>query len=1312
MITEEIKQRIKESVHIEEVIGEYITLKKNGVNYVGVCPFHNEKTPSFIVSPSKGMYKCFGCGAGGDAIKFIQEHEHVTFPEAVKYLAKRCGIEIQDTPITEEERKAMAERESMLNVNNSVHAIFVNNLYSHPGAVKFLQERNINQETINEFRLGYAPEGNNISLLAASGKINGYYAEKLSLIKKNERGEKYDTFRNRIIYPFLSVSGNIIGFTGRKIDWKKGDNAAKFLNSDESPLFKKDKALFGLYQAKKYIVQHDRVYWVEGQHDVLSMFQNGVKNTVCGSGTAFNSNHVREVMRFTKNITFIFDGDAAGLNATVKAIKTALEEGANIRIVQLPEGEDPDTFAHKNGENLLIKLSLMEQSFIDFILKIRENDLKDEFKKEIVVDEFAQMIALVESEITRKELVKSVSEKLDIETKLFHLKVKSLIKTHEKTWKNGLNGIEEAKEIIKNNEEAKLFLTFKEKYFIENVESEAIVYARGTISKSAIQMFRANFSEIHIHYFDNNFEFGETEHENLLTLKEIFRTGMDIKIENEDGQFSGFLDYYINGYSVYLNSNLFPEKERALIIGRCAEILSFADATVRTVTMKTYAKKLNLTQADMKAVVQPYLEKKKDKTILEKRNLDTEGDLLDFDLEKIPDYVNEDEVLKKTYIREGFYPLVNKSGKRVAYMFRNEKGGGHTCISDFYMEPLLHIYNRDSEANKRVIRLNHIHGESQYVEWKSSIFAALGKVNEKLIDEGGFNFEGNMYQFKRIWKTMSYQFKRCTEMKIFGQQPEDFWAFSNAIVYDETNGNGDTETKIEYADNLGIMAFKDKYYYSPSQSEIYNQEREEDDQFKMERYFVYKEPIQSMLINFDEWAKRMNAVYSVNDNGKWAILMCVLSCFRDYIFSQRRFFTTLFFIGPTGSGKTQIAESMRSLFMAPEAPVFNLNFGSDASFFIVLESYRNVISIMEEYNDSTISPTKFQGLKAAVFDGEGKTKVKDIASKSLDRSKINAVPVILGQEAPQQDDGSLSNRCILCEVPYKPKGDWTEEETAEFEELKRHEQAGLCNVLLEILSLRKIVKKHFNPIFTEEVKAIKTAISLDVTNTEGLTRIVNSIALITSICRLIEEHTPLKLPFTYTEFFRLATEKVLKQVEMISTNNKLANYFAAIGYLINQGRIKIGKELKVVVPKDGTITVKTNANKIEERSLPTPETKVLYIDFGAIYPLYQSTVRDALTKASLQSYFNSNKAFLGLCKSTLFKWYEEVNAPMRQDIDEEDRPRIFPSHELRQVTKNTSAYMFNYDILKELMDIDFEMTGSEQEDKNMQEKEKEYTVPF
>jgi hypothetical protein len=813
-----------------------------------------------------------------------------------------------------------------------------------------------------------------------------------------------------------------------------------------------------------------------------------------------------------------------------------------------------------------------------------------------------------------------------------------------------------------------------------------VIYVHDIPAKAQIQQLRAKINSFKLEPSET-LKIGKKESKEILILKDLIKEGFNIMAINNDNDELSFIDLYIQLHSEFRTNPDFQGVDIPVILERCAEMISYAEPTRRSANMKQYQKHLGLeTHKALTEILKPFLAKRKDRSMLETQRLDAEADLFNFDPENVPDYVLEDEVMSKIYRQSGFYPLLNINKQPVAYMFKNQNGGGHTCVSDFYMIPLLHVYSKDSQANKRVIQLNHLFlKKTKYVEWQSSIFANLGKINERLIDEGAFNFDGNLQQFRKIWKSMSYNFTYCRELRVFGQQPEEFFAFSNAIFHEV-----DGQYIIEQMNDLGVVTHNKENYYAPAFSKIYASERMENDPYEQDRYLIYKEIPEKDSISFNEWASLMNEVYKVNDNGKWAILFPILCAFRDYIYMHRKYFTSLFFIGPTGSGKTQIAESIRNLFMDANTPSFNLNTGTDAAFFMILERLRNIIVVMEEYNDNTISPVKFQGLKSATLDGEGKIKVKDIANKTMDSSKINAIPLILGQEAAQQDDGALSNRCIICDVPMKPKGEYTEEETKLYEQLKYHERTGLCNVFSEILKLRTLIKKHFLEILPEETKKLKEEVKINVVNTEGLNRILNSVALLTSICRFIEKYSlQFKLPFTYDEFFLIACQKVLKQMEMISSSNKLSTYFNTISFLINQGTLKIGRELKVVQP--GHVTRLLSGRKMEEINLQPADTKVLYLNFEEIYNLYQKSVgeKESFSRASLKSYFESNQAYIGFCKSTQFKWQVVKQVP-RSEPDNIGLSDNTMKQIITFETKNTSAYMFNYDKLKDLMNVDFE----------------------
>jgi hypothetical protein len=406
--------------------------------------------------------------------------------------------------------------------------------------------------------------------------------------------------------------------------------------------------------------------------------------------------------------------------------------------------------------------------------------------------------------------------------------------------------------------------------------------------------------------------------------------------------------------------------------------------------------------------------------------------------------------------------------------------------------------------------------------------------------------------------------------------------------------------------------------------------------------------------------------------------MAILSAFRSVIYPIDRLFTSLFFTGPTESGKTQIAISIRSLFMAPEAPLFNLNSGTDAAFFAMLERFRDIVIIFEEYNDWQISDVKFQGLKAAVYDGEGKTKRKDATSKDLDISKVNGVPILLGQERPERDDGSLGNRCVLKMVPKK--SDWSEDEVSLFQELKRREKKGLSNILIDILRIRQVVAEHFakqQRITFKELKSIFREKGITVEN-----RITNTVSLFTAMVKVLEVHAPhLELPFTFDEFFKLAQEQIIEQSEAIISTNRVSGFFESIEVLMLREKVLAGRDFKIELSGE-TIIVMMNSKETIDKPV-SKGTKLLFLRINNIHSHYQDLKRnEALKMGNLMTYIKDHPAYIGHVKSTRFEW-NEVH-------DSGDPMKDYASKKAFKASSNTSAVVFNYDVLKNSVNIDLE----------------------
>ena len=418
MIPKQTIDEIFEAVIIEDVVGEFVPLKKRGANFLGNCPFHNEKSPSFTVSPAKGIYKCFGCGKAGNSINFVMEHEHYSYPEALKFLARKYNIEVEEEELTDDQKEAADERESLYIVSNFAANYFKKQLHeSDEGkaiGLSYFLERGFREDIIDKFQLGYNPDawtaftdeaeksGHNLKYLDKSG---------LSIVKGEK---KFDRFKGRVIFPIHNLSGRVLGFGGRIL--KSNDKAAKYLNSPESDIYHKSKVLYGIYYAKKAISQEDICYLVEGYTDVISLHQSGVENVVSSSGTSLTEGQIRLIKRFTANITILFDGDAAGIKASFRGIDMILQEGMNVRVVLFPDGEDPDSYAKNHSTDELKEyITKNAQDFIRFKTSVLIKDVGDDpIKKAELVKDIVGSIAIIPDQIKRSVYTKECSSLLDI----------------------------------------------------------------------------------------------------------------------------------------------------------------------------------------------------------------------------------------------------------------------------------------------------------------------------------------------------------------------------------------------------------------------------------------------------------------------------------------------------------------------------------------------------------------------------------------------------------------------------------------------------------------------------------------------------------------------------------------------------------------------------------------------------------------------------------------------------------------------------------------------------------------------------------
>ena len=1277
--------KILDAANIVEVIGESVNLRKSGSNYFGCCPFHDEKTASMCVSPAKRIFKCFGCGEHGNVIWFVHKNEGISYPEAAMMLAKKYKVDIKVEEKTPEEQAREHEREEVMIVLEAAQKW----MQEHIGAEadKYIASRGMNDWARREFRVGAS--GSYRQMLDDMSKL--YKPEimrKAGLVYLRDNGEQMDYFRHRITFPFLNRYGRVIGFTARDLT---GSAKAKYLNSPDSIVFKKGAEFFGLYQARSEIAKYNKVFLVEGQFDVISMAQNGIRNVICKSGSALDGVQVKRLKLLCENVTLVYDDDKAGIHAAVTQIPVLLDAGMNVRCVMLPEGQDPDDFARANTGQVREKLKPIEMGFVAYLYEKLYRQAADEPGREAGLKTILEAVAHVREATIRNDYMKTLARLVESSADKLMPKLRqamSGVKQHEEP-SSGFAGICEAKEIY-DKEHDKIRLTSSWREFEEGVGERPVVYFRGCPQDSQVQELRQLDNSVVICSPDEDFDYKQ-ECDEMQMLKALFRAGFNIDVVTEVETIS-FIQWYVNIYGLKIHNETPTTTVMDIYLDRIAEMIAETTEVTRTRSMKAWAQMLSMpSEKALKDIVKPYITRKrsKNKVEAERENLD---DVADVDGNTLPDYVEENDEYKRMLSRYGFYPLLSKSkNEPVCYMFKNDSGGyGRVC--DFFLTPLLHVYDKDPELNKRIVKITSMAPEirkAKYVEWKSSVFANMATFRAALVNEGAYNFEnGNIKHYDKIWTWMSHQFKTCFQLRTFGQQKEDFFAWSNAIFH--RNEKGDFE--IKKVDNLGLVEHGGDLFYSPAYSEIYAYDRSDSDIFEQDRHLRYIDVPESRRITFAQWADLMNRVYRIEDNGKWAIIYSILCGFRSDLYPVIGNFTAIFFIGQTSSGKSQIAQSIRALYEVPSAPSSNLNQISDAAFFSILERFRDVPCIFEEYNDEEISDQKFQGLKAVTYDGDGKQKRRSATGNDIETSKVNASIILLGQEAPQRDDNALSNRVVLCEVPaHNFSGD--QEAQRIFKELKGYEKEGLSYLLVEVQKLRPLFRTHFVPYMEQARKELQDALAGMSGRSGDQSRIIGTVSMFLATCRLLINDAPqLQLPFGYEDFFELAVKKVRHQCEMLAKSDKLATFFNTLDFLIDKGTLKIGRDFTVDEPDK--VTLKGGIVK------PIAEgQKVMYMNLSNVHKHYLAAMQGGerpLTLTTLGVNLTSHPAYIGDVSNKKFIWQEEVRT-MRtppNTVNPETMATMAPDDtmiiKIQKKSKQTSAIVLDYNVLQQFMGIDFE----------------------
>ena len=420
MIDHATIERIKDAANIVEVVSEFVTLRKSGSNYKGLCPFHDENTPSFYVSPARGTCHCFGCGKGGNPVGFIMEHEQMTYPEALRWLARKYHIEIKERELSDNEKREQSERESMFIVNEWAASYFQHLMHDTADGVaigmQYFRSRGFRDDIVSKFQLGF--DSTDRRALAQEALRKGYKEDfllKTGICYKNDRGELIDRYAGRVTFPWIGISGKVVGFGGRLLDSRTKGVNQKYVNSPDSEIYHKDRELYGIYQAKKAIAKEDRVYMVEGYTDVISMHQCGIENVVANSGTALSVHQIHILHRFTSNITLLYDGDAAGIHAALRGTDMLLSEGMNLKVLLLPDGDDPDSFARKHSaEDFRKYIEEHQTDFIEFKTDLLLRNERDPLKRSEAINSVVRSISFVTNPILRDTYLHDCSVRMGI----------------------------------------------------------------------------------------------------------------------------------------------------------------------------------------------------------------------------------------------------------------------------------------------------------------------------------------------------------------------------------------------------------------------------------------------------------------------------------------------------------------------------------------------------------------------------------------------------------------------------------------------------------------------------------------------------------------------------------------------------------------------------------------------------------------------------------------------------------------------------------------------------------------------------------
>lgn len=1172
MISKEIELNIKRSAIIQNIIGEYIGLTKIGANYKSCCPFHDDKTASFIVSPSKGIFKCFGCGKSGDSVGFVMESEKVSYPVALKIIAKKYNIEVPEKELSAEEYKAICEKEKAVELLKSQHSGFKASLGRNEKALDWLiNDRVIKQTTIDEWGLGWCSAG---------------------------------FFQERVIYPIHDITGVLCGFTGRTLI---PDFQPKFKNSSESSLFNKSELLFGLSKAKMKINKTGKCYIVEGQHDVLSMFQIGFDNVVAPSGTAITLQHIRQIKRFARTIVMLLDGDKAGLEATIKNITPMLQEQVVLRIVQLPDGADPDSFIRsKSNSEAKYYIESNEVDFIRFKTDYFAKEIQSNpTRKGELITEITENISLIHDKNVRKVYIQECSEIFGIkDTELG----KDIGRLREKMKLKNEDGLffafDEAIEEIKLKKTVHILSKYEDVIDFHLNDCRNYIGMNGAVlpKNEILKLKKVTHSVI---FDETAVGFDKKTKDETATVKNLKRLisfGIDVRmrdereteIDEETGEISeadyiNFTDWYLKEVGECLSAadDLFTNKA----LENIAELLSFLSESARMTKINNVVsafkfKGIKLVVGDFKKLLGTFLKKNVKAFEKDEEVVEISGD-------------NPMNLNKQQF---------NDLNRYQHYFDKNaihhiSKTGHIAKISNFTILPIIH--SNTSNGHFKLFEMTNEFNLTVNISMDTKDLNDVKRFRCKVEEKGNFVFKGEQFELNNIKERLYSNTTYSNEIEQLGWQSEGFWAWADGLTT--------VDGKFTKTDDNGLISFGERNYLIKPFSNLYAGDKTA---YLNEKKFLHK----TSDTTFKDWSERYFNVFG--DNAMLSICTLVTCFYSDAIFKiVHGELPMINYFGPKGTGKTQQADSLMAFF-GEKQPVNNLSKVTIYGLSQTLKSFHNAFCLIDEYKNSI--DMKYIEFLKSIYNRQGKIQ-GNFAQQGTktEHIPINQMVLICGQDLPTLDV-ALLERCI-CLTAYK--NDYTNEEVGKYKDLKDIEEKGFAHLTDDFLKYRQYVIDQF----PENNNIVQTLISkrcsdVSVRLQKNLTTILTSYYIL---------RNTFDFPFTFDMVIEFGIKVITEQQKFIESSDDLKNFWSIFATLIEQDRIKEGRnyilhdvcEIRYIGSDD---LVQYNKGMM-----------CLFLRWDGLYPMYAEYSRRsnmvALGEKTIQFYLEKTKYYQGKIRSKKFR---------------------------------------------------------------------------